>query len=125
MMMYDREENQVVEHAELVDMRTHLTVAVLAAAQLTRKTEHLSEAVHLQGYLDQSLKSLVEDVGRVDALVAQVEEVAPITAPARRHRRLPRLLAWIGNGVKHGTHALCARLHHRHYTRLVAPSLYR
>lgn len=124
-MMCDTEENTDVEHAELIDMRTHLTVAMLAASQLTRKTEHLPEAAHLQGYLDQSLKSLVEDVGKVDALVAQVEEVAPVTARARRLRRLLWLFGWIGNGQKHGTHAFYARLHHRHYTRLVAPSLYR
>jgi hypothetical protein len=124
-MKYERELNQVAEHTELLDMRTHLTVAMLAASQLTRKTEHMPEAIHLQGYLDQSLKSLVEDVGKVDALVAHAEEHAPAVVKQPRRRWLPRLFRWAVNGVGHGAHAFCARLHHRNYTRIVAPSLYR
>ena len=63
-----------VEPTELIDMRTHLTVAMLASSQLDRKTRHVPDAPHLQGYLDQSLQSLVKDVERVDALVARVTE---------------------------------------------------
>ncbi len=124
-MMNAREESQGIEHTELIDMRTHLTVAMLAASQLTRKTQHLPEAVHLQEYLDQSLKSLVEDVGKVDALVAQVEECPPIAEEAPRHRRLSRPRWWISNVLKHGAYAFCSRFHRRHYTRIVAPSFYR
>lgn len=124
-MMYETEESQGGEHSELLDMRTHLTVAMLAASQLNRKTYHLQEAAHLQEYLDQSLKSLVEDIGKVDALVAQVEECAPDVVKQLRRRGLVRLFQWVGNGMKHGVQAFCARLHHRHYTRIVAPSLYR
>jgi hypothetical protein len=125
MMIYKTEESQDAEHAELVDMRTHLTVAMLAAAQLNRKTQHLPEAMHLQDYLDQSLKSLVEDVGKVDALVAQVEEHAPTAEKQPRHHLVSRPFRWVRNGLMHGAHSLCARLHHRHYTRIVAPSFYR
>ena len=123
-MIYETDDNQGTEHSELIDMRTHLTVAMLAASQLNRKTQDLPAAAHLQDYLDQSLKSLVEDVGRVDALVAQVE-CAPAVAEQPRHRMVPRLFRWVGNGLMHGAHSFCARLHHRHYTRIVAPSLYR
>jgi hypothetical protein len=124
-MMDDRECSQVVEHAELIDMRTHLTVAMLAAAQLNRKTQHLPEATHLQDYLDQSLKSLVTDVGKVDALVAQVAETAPAVAEQPHRRRLLRPLLWVRNGIKHGVNTVWAKMHQRRYTRLVAPSLYR
>jgi len=123
-MINETDDSQGIEHTELIDMRTHLTVAMLAASQLTRKTQHLPEAAHLQGYLDQSLKSLVEDVGKVDALVAQVEECPPIAAEAPR-RRLSRPRRWIGTVLKHGAHAVCSRMHRRHYTRIVAPSFYR
>lgn len=123
--MDDKECSQVVEHAELIDMRTHLTVAMLAAAQLNRKTQHLPEATHLQDYLDQSLKSLVTDVGKVDALVAQTEEYAPADVEQPHRRRALRPFLWIGDGIKHGIHAVCARMHRRHYTRMVAPSFYR
>ena len=124
-MMNETVNSQAIEHAELIDMRTHLTVAMLAAAQLNRKTQHLPEAAHLQDYLDQSLKSLVTDVSKVDALVAYVEEYAPAVEEQRHRRRLPRLLLWVRHGIRHGAHAFCAKMHQRHYTRIVAPSLYR
>ncbi|HEY8310042.1 MAG TPA: hypothetical protein VIG47_05765 [Gemmatimonadaceae bacterium] len=124
-MIDETVDSQGIEHAELIDMRTHLTVAMLAAAQLNRKTQHLPEATHLQDYLEQSLKSLVTDVGKVDALVAHVEEYVPAAVKQPRHRRLPRLLLWVGHGIRHGAHTFCAKMHQRHYTRIVAPSLYR
>lgn len=124
-MMDETDDSQGIEHAELIDMRTHLTVAMLAASQLTRKTQYLPEAAHLQGYLDQSLKSLVEDVGKVDALVAHVEECIPAVADEPRHRRLSRPRRWIGNVLKHGAHAFYSRMHRKHYTRIIAPSFYR
>ncbi len=103
-MIHDRDTIPTHEHTELIDMRTHLTVAMLAASQLNRKTQHVEEATHLQCYLDQSLKSLVEDVGKVDALLAQVAEPAPMSVaqPSRRRWPLPLQLAfafgkWCGN----------------------------
>ena len=123
--MDDKECSQVVEHAELIDMRTHLTVAMLAAAQLNRKTQHLPEATHLQDYLDQSLKSLVTDVGKVDALVTHAADGLPAVAEQPHQRRLIRPLLWISSGIAHGIHAVCAKMHRRHYTRIVAPSFYR
>ncbi len=124
-MIDKTEDRQGIEHTELIDMRTHLTVAMLAASQLTRKTQHLPEAAHLQEYLDQSLKSLVEDVGKIDTLVAHVEECSPIVTEAPRHRRVSRPRRWIGNVLKHGAHIVCSKMHRRHYTRIVAPSFYR
>ncbi len=121
-MIDKTEDRQGIEHTELIDMRTHLTVAMLAASQLTRKTQHLPEAAHLQEYLDQSLKSLVEDVGKIDA---HVEECSPIVTEAPRHRRVLWPRRWIGNVLKHGAHIVCSRMHRRHYTRIVAPSFYR
>src|SRR5947209_14376853 len=88
-MMHHANESPAIEHTELIDMRTHLTVAMLAASQLNRRTKDLPEAAHLQGYLDESLKSLVEDVGRVDALMAHADACAPVPQPAPRTGRLP------------------------------------
>ncbi len=120
-MIDETDNNQDAEHAELIDMRTHLTVAMLAASQLNRKTQHLPEVMHLQDYLDQSLKSLVEDVGKVDALVAQVEECAPPMVRQPRGHLVPRLFRWIGSSVMHGVHSFCVRLHYRRYSQVVAP----
>ena len=61
-MIHETYESPVIEHTELIDMRTHLTVAMLAASQLNRRTKDLPEAAHLQEYLDQSLKSLVANL---------------------------------------------------------------
>lgn len=118
-MMYDTEDSQVIEHSELIDMRTHLTVAMLAAAQLNRKTKHLPEAVHLQCYLEQSLKSLVDDVGKVDALVSQVEVHQPTRKEVHSHS-LPLIVRWAIALLKHGTRGVWGLLHHRQQARLTA-----
>ncbi len=115
-MIENRQNYQTADCAELLDMRTHLTVAMLAAAQLQRKTKHLPEAEHLQCYLDQSLKSLVEDVGKVDELVMQVAEPAPVPAPPRH--RWPRPLVWLAGSVKWMATAACGWLHRKQYRRL-------
>ncbi len=123
-MMYDTEDSQVIEHSELIDMRTHLTVAMLAAAQLKRKTKDVPEAVHLQCYLEQSLKSLVDDVEKVDALVSQIEA----HQPARKETRPNSLSLPIRWGIallKHGTRGIWGLLHHRQQARLTALYLYR
>ncbi|MHB8648242.1 MAG: hypothetical protein ACYDAR_20880 [Thermomicrobiales bacterium] len=124
-MMYDTDESRVLEHPELIDMRTHLTVAMLAASQLTRKTQHLPEAAHLQEYLDQSLKSLVADVGRVDALVTQAEECTATAQTATVQRRIPRSLRWGVALLQRATRGVCGRLHRTHAARLTMTYLYR
>lgn len=112
-------DRMAVEHTELIDMRTHLTVAMLASSQLVRKTRHIPGAPHLQGYLDQSLQSLVEDVERVDALVTRVTEEQRATT-----RRLP--FRWLGFAKGIGALLLYAlggcrkRLDHRRSLRLIA-----
>ena len=104
------------EHAELIDMRTHLTVAMLAAAQLARKTKQVPEAEHLQAYLGQSLKSLVGDVEKVDALVTR-EEPALQKQPARRRRGL---LGWLWATAKRCALVACEWVHRRRYARISA-----
>jgi hypothetical protein len=116
-MMHETFESPVIEHSELIDMRTHLTVAMLAAAQMQRRTKDLPEAAHLQEYLDQSLKSLVEDVVRVDALVAQTGECAPARAK-KPGRHLPRPLRWGVGMVTRSVSALCGWAHRRRIARL-------
>ncbi len=122
-MMDNSEDGQVIEHSELIEMRTHLTVAMLAAAQLSRKTQHLPEAAHLQNYLDQSLKSLVTDVGKVDVLVTRVAVQQPARNETRPHP-LPLSLRWGVALLKHGTRGLWGLLHHRQHARLTVLYLY-
>jgi len=123
-MMDNSEDSQIIEHSELIDMRTHLTVAMLAAAQLSRKTQNLPEAAHLQCYLDQSLKSLVADVGKVDTLVTRVAVQGPARNESRSHS-LPLSLRWGVALLKHGTRGVWGLLHHRQHARLTVLSLCR
>ena len=99
-MMHDTQVSPVIEHSELIDMRTHLTVAMLAASQLHRRTKNVPEAAHLQNYLDQSLKSLVEDVVRVDAMMAQADESVH-AAEEQAPSRLPKPVRWGFGGWMH------------------------
>ncbi|MGI8855279.1 MAG: hypothetical protein ACR2JW_05985 [Thermomicrobiales bacterium] len=115
--MHETHESPVIEHSELIDMRTHLTVAMLAASQLNRRTKDLPEATHLQGYLDQSLKSLVEDVVRVDALIAQADACAPATA-ATPTRHLPRPARWGLDIMRRSIGGFCGWAHRRRLTRI-------
>lgn len=118
-MMHDANESPGIEHTELIDMRTHLTVAMLAASQMNRRTKDQPETAHLQDYLDQSLKSLVEDVVRVDALVAQTDGCEPAAVePAARHVLRP--VQWAFGMVKRGITGICTRVHRRRYARLTA-----
>jgi hypothetical protein len=90
-----QQQKPVIEHDELIDMRTHLTVAVLAAAQLRRTVKDMPGAARCGTYLDRALDNLVEDVRKVDALVAQAETQVPVAADravnAKPQRLLPRL----------------------------------
>jgi len=104
--MHDTQESPLIEHSELIDMRTHLTVAMLAASQLNRRTKDLPEAAHLQDYLDQSLKSLVEDVVKVDALVAQTDNGVPATMQ-KAARSFPKPVKWAFGMIKCGITGFC------------------
>lgn len=116
-MMYEEQEIPVLEHSELIDMRTHLTVAMLAASQLNRRTKDLPETAHLQTYLDQSLKSLVDDVVRVDALVAQTDE--GVSAKQKRgSHRLAKPARWGFGIVKRCVCGFCEWIHRRRLVRL-------
>ncbi|GEM_PF-6473151 len=124
-MMYNTEDTQGIESPELIAMRTHLTVAMLAAAQLHRKTRHLPEAAHLQDYLDQSLKALVEDVGKVDALVTLTEACTAIAPAETVHRRMPRPLRWSITLLQRATHGFRGWIHRKQHARLTTLYLYR
>ncbi len=63
----------VAEHEELVNMRTHLTVAMLAAAQLRRATGAMPDAARFDTYLQQALDNLRDDVRHVETLVINAE----------------------------------------------------
>jgi hypothetical protein len=71
-----QKESPKIEHDELIDMRTHLTIAVLAASQLRRTVKDRPDAARFDAYLDQALTKLVDDIRKVDALVAQTEASA-------------------------------------------------
>jgi hypothetical protein len=116
-MIHEAHESPAIEHSELIDMRTHLTVAMLAAAQLNRRTKDLPEAAHLQDYLDQSLKSLVEDVVRVDALVVQTDECTPVRSE-KRASRLLKPVHWGVGIIGRSVSGLCGWGHRRRIARL-------
>jgi hypothetical protein len=85
-----QQEPPTVEHDELIDMRTHLTVAVLAATQLRRTGRDDPDAARFDAYLDQALNNLVDDMRKVDALVAQTEACARAPASPRSSPRSPQ-----------------------------------
>jgi hypothetical protein len=116
-MMHETYESPVIEHAELIEMRTHLTVAMLAASQLNRRTKDVPEAAHLQEYLDQSLKSLVEDVVRVDALVSQTDTCTPARAEESTVGLLKPVRWGIGI-IRRSIASLCDWGHRRRIVRL-------
>ena len=100
-MNMTQQQKPSIEHDELIDMRTHLTVAVLAAAQLRRTVKDVPDAARFDAYLDQALDTLVEDVRKVDALVAQSAAQMPVDdrraapaqiANAKRQGLLSRLI---------------------------------
>jgi hypothetical protein len=121
------------EHDELIDMRTHLTVAVLAAAQLRRTMKDLPEAARFDAYLDQALDSLVEDVRKIDTLVAQTEARASLPDRRATHpvggsqarRGLIFRLAGVPVALARHTAGSCCRWAQRHrFARLTTLPLY-
>ncbi len=122
-----------IEHDELIDMRTHLTVAVLAAAQLRRTVKDVPEATRFDAYLDMALDNLAEDIRKVDALVAQTEAQAPISdcdarsAPmseATKQRLIPRLARAPMHLARRVAGAGCRWMHHHGIVRLHALTAY-
>lgn len=118
-MMDDVNESVVIEHSELIDMRTHLTVAMLAASQLNRRTKGQPGAAHLQEYLDNSLRSLAEDVMRVDALVTQTDGDVPMIVE-KSPRRIPKPVLWAIRAMGRGVSRFRTRASRRRFTRLTA-----
>jgi hypothetical protein len=123
-----------MEYDELIDMRTHLTVAVLAAAQLRRTLRGVPNAARFDGYLDQALRDLVEDVRKVDGLIAQTrvqvpgpEREAASTHGARMQRApLPVRLVCAPFHLVRKAVGICWRQAQRHVlTRPMALSDYR
>ena len=116
-MIHEMQEIPITEHSELIDMRTHLTVAMLAASQLHRRTKDLPEAAHLQSYLDQSLKSLVDDVVRIDALMARADACVPAHG-AEAPSRLPKPVQWGLRMARRSVSGICGWAHRRRIARL-------
>ena len=80
------------KYTELLDLRTHLTVAILASSQLKRKGPKADELLRLHSYLDQSLAQLQDDITSLESLVDRLDDDLP--PPVARRRRLPT--HWIG-----------------------------
>jgi len=91
--------DQETKHTELLDLRTHLTVAILAAAQLKRKSPQVDDIMRLQGYLDRSLIQLQQDITGLESLVVRLDEkqAASASVPAPQSRRFPP--RWVGMGM--------------------------
>jgi len=85
------------KYTELLDVRTHLTVAILAAAQLKRKSPHTDDIARLQGYLDRSLVQLQQDITGLESLVVHLGEEPAAPVPLPRPRRFPP--RWVGMGM--------------------------
>ena len=86
-------------YSELLDLRTHLTVAMLASSQLKRKAGQAEEFVRLHAYLTHSLVQLQSAIAGLESLGARVdqeqEQEPQPTVP--RGRRFPP--QWIGMGM--------------------------
>ena len=127
------QEKPVIEHDELIDMRTHLTVAVLAAAQLRRTVKDVPEATRFDAYLDQALDNLVEDVRKVDALVAHTEArtarpsgsaVSVHISGGAKQRLIPRLVRAPVHLAQRAVCASCRWVQRREFVRLHALTAY-
>jgi hypothetical protein len=126
------QEKPVIEHDELIDMRTHLTVAVLAAAQLRRTVKGVPEATRFDAYLDQALDNLVEDVRKVDALVAHTEartarpsgSATVHTSGGAKQRLIPRLVRAPVHLAQRAVCASCRWVQRRGFVRLHALTAY-
>lgn len=123
----------VIEHDELIDMRTHLTVAVLAAAQLRRTVKDVPGTARFGAFLDRALDNLVEDVRKVDALVAQAEVQVPSpggrampvqTLEAKKQRLLPRLARAPLHLARRMVRGCCQWVQRRGLMRLTTLSVY-
>lgn len=83
------------DYVELLDLRTHLTVALLASSQLKRKSAQTDEFVRLYCYLDRSLMQMQGDITELESLVRRLQdEQHPAVSRARRFP--PQ---WIGMGL--------------------------
>jgi hypothetical protein len=65
---------QEQEHDELVLLRTHLTVALLAVSQLRRKHADTSHAARLSAYALDALMRMRDEMKQIDALIARLEK---------------------------------------------------
>ena len=80
------------EYDELLALRTRVTVALLAVAQLQRKHSDPAQAARLSRYAFDALLAAREELERVDALIERLERGAgaayePHFAPHARPER--------------------------------------
>lgn len=80
------------DYLELLDLRTHLTVALLASSQLKRKSAQTDELARLCCYLDRSLMQMQGDIVEIESLVRRLQDEQHPSVS--RSRRFPP--QWIG-----------------------------
>jgi hypothetical protein len=73
----------------LATFRTQLTVALLAVGQLARDPSR-SEKPHLIRHATNALEGIREDIARIDALLAKLEDREAIAADPLRLKSLHR-----------------------------------
>ncbi len=67
-------ENTPQEPQALIDMRTHLTVATLALAQLRRRHGDSNDVERLCSYATSAMQQLTEDITAVERILLQAEQ---------------------------------------------------
>lgn len=75
------------EHEELVAIRTQLTIALLAVAQLQRRHARSADAARLLTHVDTALQRIAREARKIDRLLAYLEDRAAIEADPLRVRR--------------------------------------
>ncbi len=70
-----QDERAITEtHNALHRLRSHLTVALLATAQLCRKFASTSVAQRLCGYVTDALHKMAGEIARLDARMKKIEQ---------------------------------------------------
>ena len=83
------------DYIELLDLRTHLTVALLASSQLKRRSARTDELARLHSYLERSLMQMQGDITELESLVQRLQDEQHLSVS--RPRRFPP--QWIGMGL--------------------------
>jgi hypothetical protein len=84
------------DHDELVLLRTHLTVALLAVSQLRRKHAQTPHVARLSAYALDALMQMREQMAQVDRLIARLEKLTalrdePLRFPISQRRAVEEM----------------------------------